>query len=129
MQALRFTEETLDDYDRAKSVGHYPTTRIPLLLDFCRPIFIGVSLRDYVSLHDSLSKRLKCHRRISLMRSTVAKCHARMITIKWTEIHLINARHFTREIRGSSMCHVAYKKKEKQCPSQRKLKEKDGYKT
>ena len=57
-----------DGCDHAKSVGHDPTTQIPLLLDYHRPIFIGVSTLSHVFSHALLSPQLYRDRRISLMR-------------------------------------------------------------
>ena len=43
MRVVQFAEEALESCNRTKSVGHDPPTRIPLLLDYRRLIFIGVS--------------------------------------------------------------------------------------
>ena len=94
MGAIRFAEETLDSRDREKSVGHDPTMRIPLLLDFRRSIFIRASLRDHKSLHDSCNMRFNHDSRISLKRSTVMNLALVLMVIWWTEIHQINARRF-----------------------------------
>ena len=97
--AVRFSERTLDGCDRTKSVGHDHTTRIPLLQDFVRSIFIRVSLRGNISLLDSLLVRLNHDRRISLERSTVIKLTHALMAIWWTEIYQINARRFARSHR------------------------------
>ena len=73
--AIRFAEEQLDAHDAATShaiSGPDPMTQAPLLLDFCRLIFIRVSTWSCVSLHDSPSAMSDRNHRISFMRSTVA---------------------------------------------------------
>ena len=91
MWAVRFTEETLDDCDRAKSVGHDPWTLISLLLDYCRLIIIRAFTLNHVSIHDSSSARLTRDHRISLLRSTVANYALALMVIKWTTVHEIYA--------------------------------------
>ena len=56
--AVRCVERALDGCDCAKSVGHDPTTWIPLLLNYRCPIFIRVSSLSHVSIGDSPSVRL-----------------------------------------------------------------------
>ena len=70
MRAVWLTEETLDGCDRAKSVGHDPMTRIPLLLDYLQLIFIGASTLRHMSIFDSPSARLSRDCPMSLKRST-----------------------------------------------------------
>ena len=53
--AVQFAEGALDGHNDEKSVGHDPTTWIPLLLDLGHPIFIGVSLCSHLSLYYLLS--------------------------------------------------------------------------
>ena len=74
MWAVQFAEEALDGHDVVTSRaigGHDPTTRAPLLLDFCHPIFIGLSTSAHMSLDHSSIAKFNRHLRISLMRSTI----------------------------------------------------------
>ena len=76
MRAFRVAEDWLEDHDVATSraiSGHDPTTWAPLILDLCRLIFIRVSTWSNMSLYYSLSVRLNCECRISLMRLTITK--------------------------------------------------------
>ena len=73
-------------------MGHDPTTRIRLLLDFGRPIFIGVSSSSHVSIRDSPSAQLNRDRRILLTPSTALKYTRVLIAIKWIEVHEIYVR-------------------------------------
>ena len=91
MRAVRFAEDHLDGCDCMKSVGHDPTKRIPLLLDYRRPIIIKVSTLHHVSTRDSPSVQLNHDYRISLMRSTVANYAHVLMAIKWTKVHKIDA--------------------------------------
>ena len=73
---VRFVEEDLDGHNASTlhaMSGQVPMTRAHVLLHFRRLIFIRSSLRSHVSLHDSPSVQVNRDRRISLMRSTVAK--------------------------------------------------------
>ena len=95
IRVVRFAEGALDGCDCAKLMGHNPMTRV-LLLDFCHLIFIRVSLRGHVLLHDSLCVRLNRDRPMSLMRSTAHDYTCALIVIRWTGVHEIDARHALR---------------------------------
>ena len=90
--AIRFAEGALDGCDCAKSVGHDCTTQIPLLLDYCRSIFIGVSTLSHMLIRDSPSVQLNRDCWILLMRSTVVNCRRPLMAMKWTVVHEIYVR-------------------------------------
>ena len=69
MLVVRFAEEALDSCDLAKSVGRDPMTRIPLLLDYHRPIFIGVFALSHMLICNSPNVRLNRDHLISLKQS------------------------------------------------------------